>query len=179
MNAPGWHGEDASGEYRRLRARLERALLSICPRNLAGHVDDLAQAAVMRVMNLSRQREGSREFNSSYIRRVAYSVLVDEIRKHRRRREEAVEKHESASALQSHAPDPEELAAGREIGSAIRDCLKQMIANRRRAVALYLQGHRVPEVARLLDWGAKRAENLVFRGMADLRNCLSQKGIQP
>ena len=34
------------------------------------------------------------------------------------------------------------------------------------------------EVGRLLGWAAKRAENLVYRGMADLRGCLGGKGIQ-
>ena len=47
------------------------------------------------------------------------------------------------------------------------------------AVTLYLQGHSVPEAARVLDWPAKRTENLVYRGLADLRECLMKKGIQP
>jgi RNA polymerase sigma-70 factor (ECF subfamily) len=46
-------------------------------------------------------------------------------------------------------------------------------------VTLYLQGHSVPDAARILDWPAKRTENLVYRGLADLRACLSNKGLRP
>jgi RNA polymerase sigma-70 factor (ECF subfamily) len=35
----------------------------------------------------------------------------------------------------------------------------------------------VPELGRLLGWNAKKAENLVYRGLADLRGCLTEKGV--
>ena len=52
-----------------------------------------------------------------------------------------------------------------------------MKRERRLAVTLYLQGHSVPAAARLLEWTAKRTENLVYRGLADLRECLTAKGM--
>ena len=76
-------------------------------------------------------------------------------------------------------PDPEREAASRSIGDAIRDCLLGMVDARRRAVTLHLVGHTVPEIARLLDQRSKQADNLVYRGMADLRRCLSGKGVTP
>ena len=45
------------------------------------------------------------------------------------------------------------------------------------AVTLHLQGHRGAETARLLGWSAKRAENLIYRGLADLRACLEARGM--
>jgi RNA polymerase sigma-70 factor (ECF subfamily) len=54
-----------------------------------------------------------------------------------------------------------------------------MKRERRLAVTLHLQGHTVPEAARILDWAAKQTENLVYRGLADLRACLMAKGIRP
>jgi RNA polymerase sigma-70 factor (ECF subfamily) len=54
-----------------------------------------------------------------------------------------------------------------------------MNRDRRLAVTLYLQGHTVPEAARILDWSGKRTENLVYRGLADLRECLMAKGMRP
>ena len=74
--------------------------------------------------------------------------------------------------------DPERIAAAREIGRGIQDCLSQMSRERRLAVTLYLQGHSVPEASRVLDWPAKRTENLVYRGLADLRECLEAKGMR-
>ncbi len=168
--------EDSSAPLTALRARLDRAVRAICPPDLLANRDDLVQEAMLRVMH---GHEGNREFNTSYLRKAAYCALVDEIRKRRRWREESVEEETAATPFRSASPNPERIAAGRETGEAIRRCLLALIASRRRAVTLYLQGHRVPEVARLLDWGVKKAENLVFRGMADLRKCLSSRGVRP
>jgi RNA polymerase sigma-70 factor (ECF subfamily) len=46
-------------------------------------------------------------------------------------------------------------------------------------VILYIQEHTVPEAARILGWTLKRTENLVYRGLADLRACLAAKGQTP
>jgi RNA polymerase sigma-70 factor (ECF subfamily) len=67
----------------------------------------------------------------------------------------------------------------RELGAAVRACLRSMKRERRLALVLYLQQHTVPEAARLLGWAAKRTENLVYRGLADLRQCLLAKGHTP
>jgi RNA polymerase sigma-70 factor (ECF subfamily) len=75
--------------------------------------------------------------------------------------------------------NPERSAAAEEIGRGIRDCLAAMKRERRLAVALHLQGHRIAEAARLLDCDEKRAENLVYRGLDDLRRCLAAKGFEP
>jgi RNA polymerase sigma-70 factor (ECF subfamily) len=74
---------------------------------------------------------------------------------------------------------PERQAESRQVGAAIRACLGRLMPDRRRAVTLHLQGHSIPDCGRLLGWDAKRAENLAYRGMQDLRACLGQKGIRP
>ena len=65
------------------------------------------------------------------------------------------------------------------IGDGIVDCLARLLPARRRAVALYLQGHSAPETGNLLGWSLKRSENMIFRGLADLRRCLAGKGLSP
>jgi RNA polymerase sigma-70 factor (ECF subfamily) len=49
---------------------------------------------------------------------------------------------------------------------------------RRIATTLHLQGHRIREVGDLMGWTEKKAENLIYRGLADLRNCLKSQGIE-
>ena len=134
----------------------------------------------MRVMQIaSRQAEAGDTdpaLAAAYLYKVAHSALVDEIRRVRRRRESDLDE---AGAAPAAAPtdDPERIAASREIGRGIQDCLSQMTRDRRLAVTLYLQGHTVPDAARVLDWPAKRTENLVYRGLAALRECLKKKGM--
>ena len=74
---------------------------------------------------------------------------------------------------------PEKTAALRELGGKVRGCLKAMQRERRLAVMLLLQGHTVPEIAAVLGWVVKRADNMAYRGLADLRRCLSVQGYAP
>ncbi|HEV8582256.1 MAG TPA: RNA polymerase sigma factor [Thermoanaerobaculia bacterium] len=169
-------------DFTQLHRDLVRAVDRVCPRWLADRADDLVQVALMRVMEIQRKREGTAEFSSSYLKKAAYSALIDEIRRLRRRQEVSIESdgEEGGTVFDpaSPEPDPERASASRQIGRAIRDCLGAMVPPRRHAVTLNLQGHSVPEIGRLLGWTAKKAENLVYRGMADLRGCLGSKGIQ-
>lgn len=169
-----------SGYLEDLRAELTRAVRRICPAWLADCADDLVQVALLRVMEVQRKSEGKAALSSFYLQRVARSALIDEIRRRRRRQEvpldEAVESHPAARTAD---PDPESAAVSRELGRAIQGCLGRLIRPRQAAVTLHLLGHSVPEAARLLGWTVKKAENLVYRGLADLRGCLEQAGAAP
>jgi RNA polymerase sigma-70 factor, ECF subfamily len=171
-----------STDYSQLHRDLVRAVDRVCPRWLADRADDLVQVALMRVMEIQRKREGTAELSPFYLKKTAYSALIDEIRRLRRRQEVSLERdeEEDGPAFDPAAPDPdpERATAGRQVGRAIRDCLGGMVPPRRHAVTLNLQGHSVPEIGRLLGWTAKKAENLVYRGMSDLRGCLGEKGIE-
>ena len=170
--------EDGDVDVAGLRAILSAAVARICPSWLADRADDLIQTALIKVLEICRKREGTAAFTSLYLRRTAYCALVDEIRRLRRRREVPIEAETEEQFLPSERPDPERAAAGREAGRAIRGCLAVMIRPRRLAVTLYLQGHGTAAVGNLLGWAPKKAENLIYRGLADLRECLAKKGIQ-
>lgn len=172
-------GAAASAEERhaQLRRSLVRAVARICPRWLAAQADDIVQAGMLRVMGILRESEGKAALNASYLWRVAYSATVDEIRRLRRRREVSLD--EVSPEVLPDASDPERSHAGNEIAQGVQACLGRLAEGRRLAVALHLQGHSVPEAAGLLGWGAKKVENLVYRGLADLRRCLIAKGLKP
>jgi RNA polymerase sigma-70 factor (ECF subfamily) len=174
--------DPSAPDYTALRRDIARAVARLCPRWDANRREDLVQVAVMRVMHITTKREAAGEGNpalgASYLYKVSYTVLVDEIRRQRRLRETGMDDAEVVSV--AVAPDdPERTAAGREAGRGIRECLARMKRERRLAVTLHLQGHTVPEAARILEWAAKQTENLVYRGLADLRECLMAKGIRP
>jgi RNA polymerase sigma-70 factor (ECF subfamily) len=95
----------------------------------------------------------------------------------RRRRETDLEDASDVGVSTAH--DPERTAVSLEIGRGIQACLAHMKRERRLAVTLHLQGHTVTEAARILEWPFKRTENLIYRGLADLRACLRCKGLQP
>jgi len=165
-------------EFADIRRKLEQAVATVCPYLPADEKDDVVQAACLRLLKIQQKNEGEREFSASYLWKVAYSALIDETRRRRRRREDPLVQEMLDTTV--HAPgNPEREAAAREVGSAIQGCLQRLVRTRRLAVTLYLQGHGVPESAQLLGWKRKKVENLVYRGLADLRHCLDIKGIKP
>lgn len=168
----------SEADFARLRDDLTRAIGQVCPSWLHCQAEDLVQLAVIKVIDVCRRSEGIVEFSPLYLRKTAYSAVVDEIRRSRRRREVALGEDPVATDFAGGEPSPERQARGREAVDAVRECLGRMIRTRRLAVTLHLQGHRVREIARLLGWGEKRAENLVYRGLDDLRECLDGKGVE-
>jgi len=159
-----------------LRAELACHVARICPSWMSSRAEDIVQVAFKRVIDVACKQEGNTEFSSFYLKKVAHSATVDEIRRQRRRPEVPLEEADD-EPVPAPQPDPVHLIEAREIGEAIHECLGRMIRPRRLAVTLHLQGHAVAEIARLLGWPPKKAENLVYRGMADLRSCLEAKGL--
>lgn len=165
----------ADEQCARLRRALADSVRRVCPRWLSAQADDIVQAALIKVVEVAA--DGA-ELHPGYLWRAAYSAVVDEIRRQRRRREVALDGLPE-EPQRMHAADPERAAAGAEIGRAVQCCLLRLCEPRRLAVTLHLQGHTVPEAGRILGWSAKRVENLVYRGLADLRRCLASKGLKP
>jgi len=160
-----------------LRDRLRRAVARYCPSWMSAQVDDIVQVAWMRLARAQNTSERNRDPGPTLIAKVAYCATVDEMRRHHRRKETPMDSVPDTPPERPDSPDRE--AHAREIGIAVRDCLVRLAPNRCLAVALYLQGHTAPETGRILGWTLRRTENLIFRGMADLRQCLTRKGLTP
>lgn len=175
----GPHLERSSYDYTELFERLKKAVASVCPAWLQDRRDDLVQQSLLRVVDLLETSEGNRELSSSYLWKVAHSALIDEIRRERRRREVPLEDASGVDFPSGRPTSPEERTRAQEIDNALRDCLAHLVPNRRAAVALRLQEHTVPEAAEILGWTVKKTENLVYRGLQDLRECLRAKGLEP
>jgi len=165
--------------HRRLRQALVAAVRASCPPWLAAQAEDLVQEAMLKLWRGGHLDEGKSPPPSSYVWRVAHSVLVDEIRRRRRRSEVPLDGEGSVMDRESEAPGPERIRAARAAARAVRECLRDLGDDARRAVGLRILGHRVREIARLLGWNDKKAENTVYRGLAALRRCLNRKGVEP
>jgi len=170
----------SSPDYNEIYARLEKSVRRACPDWLKAQEDDLVQNAMMRVWDIIEKSEGKQELPSSYLWRVAQSAMIDEIRKQRRRQEVSLTDEEGGEVEPpTEVADPEHLALTRQLGDGIKGCLANLMGSRRSAVVLSIQGHSVPEAARLLEWTVKKTENLVYRGLRELRECLVSKGLKP
>ncbi len=134
---------------------------------------------MIRVLRARARREDDRPLPSAYLWKVAYTATIDEIRKLRAKREVSLALEGAEEPADPRALGPERKAEAAELSRAIRECLAALNDARRQAVTLYLQGHSVPETGRLLGWSTKRAENMVYRGLAELRVYLTSQGWRP
>jgi RNA polymerase sigma-70 factor (ECF subfamily) len=159
--------------------QVTRAVERLCPAWLSADRDDIIQNTLLRLHQSAPRSEGNEPLAASYIWKTAYTVMIDEIRRRGRRPEIALDDTDSALTLVRRDPSPEQETSGRELGLAIRECLARLVSSRRAAVVLHLQGHTLREIATLLGWNEKKAENLVYRALAGLRTCLDSKGLRP
>ncbi|HTE54434.1 MAG TPA: sigma-70 family RNA polymerase sigma factor [Kofleriaceae bacterium] len=167
-----------------IRRGLVKAVGRVCPPWLSAHRDDLVQSAMLRILEIRNRDEADRTFSASYLRKVAHAVLVDEIRRLRHRSEVPLAGDSGAGGDECDGPsprvtDPERRLQDRQLGQVIGECLRTIKTERRQALVLFLEGHSVPEAARILGWGHKKTENVIFRGRADLRRRLELMGVKP
>jgi RNA polymerase sigma factor (sigma-70 family) len=181
-NDPGSrHGETVLPDERvaQLRRQLLVSVRRSCPGWLADRAEDIVQATLIRLLDAHRKSGGNLPLNPSYLSRVAYNAMVDEVRRHFKRKEVPEDERLRLDHTAASTVNPERGAIATEIHQGIRDCLAAMIPSRRMSVACHLIGYSVPETARFLGWTPKKVEHLIRRGLADLRACLATKGLTP
>ncbi len=177
----GWRSEPAGAgsaeAIARVQETLRRAVARVCPRELAGAREDLVQNAMVRLLQRERQGEQIGGRPASYLWRVAFTVALDELR--RLRRGQALAEERGRRDIDEQPASPEGAGRRKELATAMRTCFEALPEPRRLAVGLHLQGLSGEEASRALRWSPKRVQNLTYRGLADLRRCLTAKGHEP
>lgn len=115
---------------------------------------------------------------SSYLYRTAVSAALDVLRRHRRPREDALEDvgHEPAAPSRR---EPEQSLESSELAQQVARAIDTITPSRRPVVRMYLAGYGREEIAALLGWSEAKTRNLLYRGLADLRDRLTEQGIGP
>jgi RNA polymerase sigma factor (sigma-70 family) len=165
-------------EFDRIRRILERAVRRVCPSWLADQSEDLVQNASLRVVQKWKKTEEPAALGASYLWKVAHSAVMDEIRHRRRHREVEMDAPGSAETA-SAAPSPEQTSSTAELRRSIEAGVRKLKESRRSAVLLYLYGFSLEESARSLGWTTKRVDNQRYQGLAELRDYLKRRGLEP
>jgi RNA polymerase sigma-70 factor (ECF subfamily) len=172
------HDGPTAADFAQIRSKLVISVRRTCPRWLADRAEDIVQDAMIRILDWHKKNEDSDGPSSSYLWKVAYSATVDEIRRARRRRENPVDMEilEKQGPRDEHGPL--QVAVDDDLARALGRCLLRLRDNRRLIVGFHLLGHTLAESAELSGWDGKKVQNLLYRGLADLRQCLSAKGFR-
>jgi RNA polymerase sigma-70 factor (ECF subfamily) len=79
--------------------------------------------------------------------------------------------------LTAPAPDPHAVLEGSELADRVARAIGEIHASRRPAVRMHLAGYPREEIAKLMGWTEAKTRNLLYRGLADLRERLTAEGI--
>lgn len=142
-------------------------------------VDEVFQEVRIRLWRArGEESEQISSVRSSYLYRTAVSASLDVIRRHRRAREDAIEATGDDPSYASPVGPDEDLAES-ELARKVAQAIETITESRRPVVRMYLAGYGREEIAALLGWSEAKTRNLLYRGLADLRERLTAQGIGP
>jgi len=146
-------------------------------------VDELIQDVRIRLWHALSTGEKIQAVQASYVYRTAMSSALDLIRRRRARREEELhvtrESGEQVLEPSITRDRPDVRLEQSELAEQVSRAVDAIPPSRRPVVRMYLAGYQREEIAALLGWTEPKTRNLLYRGLADLREELSRLGIGP
>lgn len=142
-------------------------------------LEDVLQEVRIRLWRARSQDPGERTgpVSASYVHRVAVSAAVDLLRRRRARgAEHTVALEDSEEPIAEHS-DPARSVEQSELSAQLDRAIEAITPSRRPVVRMYLAGYSGEEVAKVMGWSEPKARNLLYRGLADLRERLKDMGI--
>ena len=142
-------------------------------------VDELVQDVRIRLWRARGDSEQIRQVTSSYVYRTAVSAALDLLRRRRAHPAEPLDPADASgeAELATEPVGPAEELAESELAEEIARAVDSIAPARRPVVRMHLAGYSREEIAELLGWTEAKTRNLLYRGLADLRERLSARGI--
>lgn len=143
-------------------------------------VDEVMQEVRIRLWRAHQKDEGASEqiarAPAAYVYRTAMSAALDLLRRRRARRaDQMVALDEDVGPATLAGPDAH--AEASELAAQVARAIDGIAASRRPVVRMYLAGYPREEIAALMGWSEAKTRNLLYRGLADLRERLTELGI--
>jgi RNA polymerase sigma factor (sigma-70 family) len=113
---------------------------------------------------------------SLYIQRTINSILVDQIRK--MRRQERLILHEKEKLISEERENWGTAYPQNTFREVLGDAAESLMETRRMVVKLFLMDLTIDEISSTLRWSRDKTRNLLYRGLADLREILKERGVE-
>jgi RNA polymerase sigma-70 factor (ECF subfamily) len=144
--------------------------------------DELIQEVRIRLWHAHAADEQAGEhiqaIPASYLHRTALSAAVDLLRRRRARRADKMVSFDDDPEGATDAPVAEEALEQSELAEQVERAIQSIQASRRPVVRMHLKGHSREEIATLLGWTESKTRNLLYRGLAELRQRLLAEGVR-
>ncbi len=143
-------------------------------------LEEIVQEVRIRLWHAFPSSEQIRGLGASYVYRTATSAALDMIRRRRARGAEITDPvDDRVEALATEARGPHAELESSEAVSEILEAVEGLLPPRRAVVRMFLNGYDREEIADALGWSEAKTRNLLYRGLADLRTRLRERGIDP
>lgn len=143
--------------------------------------DELIQEVRIRLWRAHGAQDKAHEqiaaIPASYLHRTALSAAIDLLRRRARRADRMVSLEDEPQGLPETTGADDEFA-GTELAEQVERALETIQPSRRPVVRMHLLGHSREEIARVLGWSEAKTRNLLYRGLADLRERLLAQGVR-
>lgn len=174
-------GSDAlSTALERVLGRFSSKLRFVAARyHLRGDdLDELLQQVRLRLWQAQKDPDAIEAAPASYVYRTAVSAALDLLRRQQARREVSLEQPEGETmAERGTVGPPDEALREAELATTVAAAIDTIAESRRPVVRMYLAGYKPDEIARAMGWTTVKVRNLLYRGLADLRDALATRGI--
>jgi RNA polymerase sigma-70 factor (ECF subfamily) len=140
-------------------------------------VDEVMQEVRIRLWRAHRSAEALRAMPVSYVYKTASSAALDILRRRRAYHAARTAPLELVEEPLVDLRRPDADLAGRELAERVAAAVEGITESRRAVVRMHLRGYSRDEMAELLGWSEPRTRNLLYRGLAELRERLAAQGI--
>jgi RNA polymerase sigma-70 factor (ECF subfamily) len=141
-------------------------------------LDEVLQEVRIRLWRARGSSEQIAAVSTSYVYRTASTAALDVLRRRRTRREALSDELDGpVAAGLAAAGGPDRELEGSELAAEVSRAIETIPASRRPVVRMYLAGYPREEIADLMGWTEAKTRNLLYRGLADLRERLVARGI--
>jgi len=142
-------------------------------------VDELMQEVRIRLWHAhgDQLHEILAAIPASYLHRTALSAAVDLLRRRRARRADQMIPIDDEPDGMAQTAGPDKVLAESELAAQVERAVESIQPSRRPVVRMHLMGHSREEIARVLGWSESKTRNLLYRGLADVRERLLAEGV--
>lgn len=146
----------------------------------ASEIDEVMQEARIRLWKALGTSEKIQRAPASYIYRTVSSAALDFLRRRKVRREDSLDDAtQFDNADFAHQRETDEPVRIAELQALVLRAVGLLVESRRAVVRMYLAGYDREEIQDVLGWSEAKTRNLLYRGLADVRESLLSWGVGP
>lgn len=150
-------------------------IIKFNPQKFGLDPDDISQEIRIKIWRLLHNEKNIKN-RASYIKKIVNSSVIDLLRKWKR--DEGimfVEKQKKVSEIKKGYPVA--ISLEENLKSTVAEAINSLIESRRKVVRLHLMDMTIEEISAYFNWTTNKTRNLLYRGLADLKNLLKNKDI--